>query len=66
MSMAKVHYAVLTVWDDPENLQERLNDIAKEGGRVISVMWTPARTAKLWLKEPGVWESGYTIVWERE
>ena len=54
--MTKVHYGVLTVWDDPENLQERLNDIAKEGGRVVNVMWTPARTAKRWLKEPGVWE----------
>ena len=60
--MSKLQYTVTTVYDDPETLNS--NQISRDGGRIVSVIWTPARTTKRWLKEPGVWESGYTIIAE--
>jgi hypothetical protein len=59
-SMA-VKYAVAQTEDHPEKLARKLNSIAEEGGRVISVMWTPPRAVGAGGRTI---ESGYTIVWE--
>jgi hypothetical protein len=60
-------YAVDTVRDEPVRLREQLDHIAAEGGRVVSVIWQPARQVTL---EPGLpaYEvaSGYVIVSEHE
>lgn len=64
--MTKLQYTVTTAFDDPEILHQALNRIGRDGGRVVSVVWTPARTARLPMKEAGVWESGYTIIAEFE
>jgi hypothetical protein len=37
-------YSVTLAGDDPMFLQTALNEIAEEGGRVISVTWQPSRT----------------------
>jgi hypothetical protein len=58
--MARV-YEVAQAEDHPEKLADRLNAIAEEGGRVITVMWTPQRALGVVGRTV---ESGYTIVWE--
>ncbi len=65
--MGTRHYAVHTVRDEPARLRDQLDHIAAEGGRVVSVIWQPARQVML---EPGLdpYEvtSGYVIVSEHE
>jgi hypothetical protein len=56
-----------TVRDEPARLRDQLDHIAAEGGRVVSVIWQPARQVTL---EPGLppheVASGYVIVSEHE
>ena len=65
--MSRKQYAVDTVRDEPVRLREQLDHIAAEGGRVVSVIWQPARQVTL---EPGLQPyevaSGYIIVSEHE
>jgi hypothetical protein len=65
--MTRQQYAVHTVRDEPVRLQDQLDHIAAEGGRVVSVIWQPARQVTL---EPGLQPyevaSGYVIVSEHE
>lgn len=65
--MGHKQYAVYTVRDEPARLRDQLEHIAAEGGRVVSVIWQPARQVTL---EPGLapYEvtSGYVIVTEHE
>ena len=48
--MTRKQYAVDTVRDEPVRLRDQLDHIAAEGGRVVSVIWQPARQVTL---EPG-------------
>jgi hypothetical protein len=61
--MTRKQYAVDTVRSEPVRLRDQLDHIAAEGGRVVSVIWQPARQVTL---EPGLapYEvaSGYVIV----
>jgi hypothetical protein len=41
--MTRKQYAVHTVRDEPVRLRDQLDHIAAEGGRVVSVIWQPAR-----------------------
>jgi hypothetical protein len=59
----KRRYTVTTTEDDPAILQNRLGEIAEEGGRVISVTWQPSRTVNIGGDTASVF-SGYTIVSE--
>jgi hypothetical protein len=65
--MASKQYAVHTVRDEPVRLRDQLDHIAAEGGRVVSVIWQPARQVAL---EPGLppydVASGYVVVSEHE
>ena len=65
--MTRKQYAVHTVRDEPVRLRDQLDHITAEGGRVVSVIWQPARQVTL---EPGLppheVASGYLIVSERE
>jgi hypothetical protein len=65
--MTRKQYAVDTVRDEPARLRDQLDHIAAEGGRVVSVIWQPARQVML---EPGLppheAASGYVIVSEHE
>ena len=65
--MSRKQYAVDTVRDEPVRLREQLDHIAAEGGRVVSVIWQPARQVTL---EPGLQPyevaSGYVIISEHE
>ena len=60
-------YEVHTVRDEPVRLRDQLDHIAAEGGRVVSVIWQPARQVAL---EPGLppydVASGYVVVSEHE
>ncbi len=60
-------YAVDTVRDEPVRLRDQLDHIAAEGGRVVTIIWQPARQVAL---EPGLQPyevaSGYVIVSEHE
>ena len=59
------HYAVNVCRDEPNALRDLLGEIAKEGGRVISVNWQPARTVVI-PGEPKEQNSGYVVVSETE
>ena len=65
--MSRKQYAVDTVRDEPVRLREQLDHIAAEGGRVVSVIWQPARQVTL---EPGLQPyevaSGYIVISEHE
>ena len=65
--MTRKRYAVDTVRDEPVRLRDQLDHIAAEGGRVVTVIWQPARQVAL---EPGLppYEvaSGYVVVSEHE
>ncbi len=65
--MTRTQYAVHTVRDEPVRLRDQLDHIAASGGRVVSVIWQPARQVTL---EPGLspYEvaSGYVVVSEHE
>ena len=65
--MTRKQYAVHTVRDEPVRLRDQLDHIAAEGGRVVSVIWQPARQVTL---EPGLPQhevaSGYVVVSENE
>jgi hypothetical protein len=65
--MRRKHYAVYTVRDEPARLRDQLEHIAAEGGRVVSVIWQPARQVTL---EPGLppydVTSGYVVVTEHD
>jgi hypothetical protein len=65
--MTPKQYAVHTVRDEPVRLRDQLDHIAAEGGRVVSIIWQPARQVTL---EPGLppydVASGYVIVSEHE
>ena len=65
--MTRKRYAVDTVRDEPVRLRDQLDHIAAEGGRVVAVIWQPARQVAL---EPGLppYEvaSGYVVVSEHE
>jgi hypothetical protein len=56
-------YSVTTTDDDPAILQNRLREIAEEGGRVINVTWQPSRTVNIGGNTASVF-SGYTVVSE--
>ena len=45
--MTRKQYAVHTVRDEPVRLRDQLDHIAAEGGRVVSVIWQPARAGDL-------------------
>jgi hypothetical protein len=45
--MTRKQYAVHTVRDEPVRLRDQLDHIAADGGRVVSVIWQPARQATL-------------------
>ena len=49
--------------DAHEALQDRLDSIANEGGRVISVIWEPRRF-RTFAGRTAQEGPGYTIVWE--
>lgn len=55
-----MRYAVDMAKDDPGLLRDRLGQIAEEGGRVISIIWQPARVSI----ELGALPAGYVIVSE--
>jgi hypothetical protein len=65
--VTRKRYAVDTVRDEPVRLRDQLDHIAAEEGRVVSVIWQPARQVAL---EPGLppYEvaSGYVVVSEYE
>jgi hypothetical protein len=65
--MNRKHYAVHTVRDEPVRLRDQLDHIAADGGRVVSLIWQPARQVTL---EPGLppceVASGYVVVSEFE
>jgi hypothetical protein len=65
--MKRKRDAVDTVRDEPVRLQDGLDHIAAEEGRVVSVIWQPARQVAL---EPGLppYEvaSGYVVASEYE
>ena len=65
--MGQMQYFVHTVRDDPVRLRDELGDIKAAGGRVISIIWQPARLAT---PEPGQTPyevaSGYVVVSECE
>jgi hypothetical protein len=65
--MTRKRYAVDTVRDEPVRLRDQLDHIAAEGGRVVTIIWQPARQVAL---EPGLppYEvaSGYVVVSEHE
>jgi hypothetical protein len=65
--MTHKRYAVDTVRDEPVRLRDQLDHIAAEGGRVVAVIWQPARQVAL---EPGLLPyevaSGYVVVSEHE
>ena len=58
-------YAVNVCRDEPNALRDLLGEIAKEGGRVISVNWQPARSV-VGPGEPKEQNSGYVVVSEIE
>jgi hypothetical protein len=49
--MTRKQYAVHAVRDEPVRLRDQLDHIAADGGRVVSVIWQPARQVTL---EPGL------------
>jgi hypothetical protein len=51
VAMTRKRYAVDTVRDEPVRLRGKLDHIAAEGGRVVTVVWQPARHVAL---EPGL------------
>jgi hypothetical protein len=59
-----LRYSVTQAQDHPAALQDQLDAIARDGGRVISVTWQPARTLSFAGEEFPA-DSGYTIIWER-
>jgi hypothetical protein len=59
-------YAVDVAPDDPVILQNLLQKIADEGGRPISVIWRPERSALQGDGGGGGREAGYVIVSEYE
>ena len=65
--MTRKQYAVHTVRDEPVRLRDQLDHIGADGGRVVSVIWQPARQVAL---EPGLppydVASGYVVVSEHE
>src|SRR5271165_4862519 len=67
VAMTRKQYAVHTVRDEPVRLRDQLDHIAADGGRVVSVIWQPARQVSL---EPGLppheVASGYVVVSEHE
>jgi hypothetical protein len=61
------HYAVDVCRDEPDALRDLLGAIAKEGGRVISVNWQPARSVVVpGNKKESEQNSGYVVVSETE
>ena len=58
-------YAVNVCRDEPNALRDLLGEIAKEGGRVISVNWQPARSV-VGPGEPKEQNSGYVVVSETD
>jgi hypothetical protein len=58
-------YAVNVCRDEPNALRDLLQEIAEEGGRVISVNWQPARSV-VGPGEPSSQNSGYVVVSETE
>jgi hypothetical protein len=60
--MDRKRYAVEAIADDPNVLQNALDRIDLQGGRVLSVIWTPERFTRH--LSGGQWSSGYTIVAE--
>jgi hypothetical protein len=65
--MGRKRYAVDMVRDDPVRLRDRLDAIADEGGKVISIIWQPTREVTV---EHGQTShtalSGYIVVSEHE
>jgi len=54
-------YVVSGAIDDPRALQTELNKITSNKGRVVSIIWTPARPAPT---GTGAYPASYTIVSE--
>jgi hypothetical protein len=59
-------YVVSRAGDAHEALQDRLDSIANQGGRVISVTWEPRRRIIIVGRITEEQDPGYTIVWEEE
>ena len=63
-------YAVNVCHDEPNALRELLQEIAREGGRVISVNWQPARpgvgTGKPGTGKSASQNSGFVVISETE
>ena len=58
-----IRYAVDSARDDEGALLRKVTEIAKEGGRVISVTWQPERNVTI--EGAGIMRSsGYTVVSE--
>ena len=58
-------YAVNVCRDEPDALRDLLQEIAKEGGRVVSVNWQPARST-VGAGDPTKQNSGYVVISETE
>ena len=65
--MTRKEYSIDTVRDEPVRLRDQLDHIAAVRGKVVTVIWQPARQVTL---EPGLppYEvaSGYVVVSEHE
>lgn len=65
MARLKKHHAVDMVRDDPVLLRDKLDEIAEGGGRIINVIWQPARRVTLGDAETNP-PSGYIVISEYE
>lgn len=70
MDESKKRYAVDLVRDDPDRLQDKLNQIAEQGGRVVNVLWLPARTVSITNTDESVdvtkYQSGFSVISEHD
>jgi hypothetical protein len=65
--VTRKHYAVHTVRDEPVRLRDQLDHIAAERGKVVSVIWQPARQVTLEPRLPSYEvASGYIMISEHE
>jgi hypothetical protein len=65
--MGEMEYLVHTVRDDPVRLRDELRDIKATGGRVVSIIWQPARLVTPQGGQPPYEvASGYVVVSECE
>lgn len=58
-------YSAIVCQDHPESLEDCLQDLANEGGRIISVTWQPKREVVHDGNKIEV-PSGYTVISEHD